>query len=124
MSNIIFLHHPEIRNPNAKPIAERSRPILFIERRRTMRTYPEPTPEKQPKRVTQCGEIIGLNIQRLLERQGMSQSELARKMGTQPGVINEICKGKRNLSINRLDKIRAILGVNCYEFLMPPAKPE
>jgi len=89
-----------------------------------MRTYPEPTPEKRPKRVTQCGEIIGLNIQRLLERQGVSQSELARKMGTQPGVINEICKGKRNLSVNRLDKIRAILGVNCYEFLMPPAKPE
>ena len=89
-----------------------------------MRTRTNPEIEKQERRVTQCGEIIGKNIQRILEIKGISQSELARKMGTQPSVINEICNGKRNLSVNRLDKIRIILGVNCYEFLMPPVKPE
>lgn len=80
--------------------------------------------ERKSRTVTKCGEIIGANIQRILLREGMSQSELARKMGTQPSVINEICNGKRNLSVNRLDRIRAILGVNCYEFMMTPVKPE
>jgi len=80
--------------------------------------------EKKPRKVTQCGELIGKNIQRLLDREGVSQSELARKLKTQPGVINEICSGKRNVSVERLDRIRSILGVNCYEFLMPSVDPE
>jgi plasmid maintenance system antidote protein VapI len=123
MSNIIFLHHQEIRKPTGAAPEENANPRIYLERRRAMRTQAEPTPDKQERKVTQCGEVIGWNIQRILKNQGMSQSELARKMGTQPSVINEICNGKRNLSVNRLDKIRAILGVNCYEFLMPPVKP-
>jgi plasmid maintenance system antidote protein VapI len=122
MSNIFFLHR-KIREPTGTLPAKKPKPELFIERRRTMRTQAELAPDKWERKVTQCGEVIGKNIQRILEQQGMSQSELARKMGTQPSVINEICNGKRNLSVNRLDKIRIILGVNCYEFLMPPVKP-
>ncbi|MDP2734958.1 MAG: helix-turn-helix transcriptional regulator [bacterium] len=82
------------------------------------------TAEKKERKVTQCGLVIGGNLQRILDREGVSQSDLVRKLNTQPGVINEICNEKRNVSINRLDKIRAILGVDCYEFLMPPVKPE
>lgn len=85
-----------------------------------MRTNAKPVIREREKIVTQTSVVIGENLQRLLERQGMSQSELARKMGTQPGVINGIIKGKRNLSVDRLDEICAILGVNPIEFLMPP----
>lgn len=119
MSNVFFLHQ-EIRRPTpGKPA-----PVLFIERRHVMRTNAKPVIQKQERTITQCGEVIGKNLQRILDRQGVSQSELARMLGTQATVICEICNGKRNVSINRLDKIRALLGVDCYEFLMPTIKPE
>ena len=119
MSNVFFLHQ-EIRRPTpGKPA-----PVLFIERRHVMRTNAKPVIQKQERTITQCGEVIGKNLQRILDRQGVSQSELARMLGTQATVICEICNGKRNVSINRLDKIRALLGVDCYEFPMPTIKPE
>lgn len=115
MSNVFFLHAPE-RAP-AQRMPGRAR-------EETMDAKKLEIAEKKERKVTQCGKVIGENLQRILDREGVSQSELARKMNTQPGVINEICNGKRNVSVDRLDKIRAILGVDCYEFLMPTVKPE
>lgn len=89
-----------------------------------MRTNTKPALEKQEKKISQYSEIVGKNLQRLLDREGVSQSELARKMNTQPGVICEICSGKRLAYGKKLDEIRVILGVEYYEFFMPTIKPE
>lgn len=89
-----------------------------------MRTNAKPVIRRKEEPITQTAVVIGENIQRILKRQNISQSELARMIKAQPGEINGIINGKRNLSVNRLDKIRAALGVDCYEFMMPTIKPE
>lgn len=46
-----------------------------------------------------------------LDRKGLSQKELASKMGVTPQYINKIVKGKENLSLKSISKIEEALEI-------------
>ncbi len=52
---------------------------------------------------------IGLLIQHVRQERGMTQSNLAKQLGTSQSAINRIEKGNQNLSINMIGKISDIL---------------
>lgn len=47
-----------------------------------------------------------------LEERGASQSDLARHIGVEPGVINLICNGKRGISAVMAKKLAVALGTS------------
>lgn len=53
---------------------------------------------------------IGYLIKSLREREGMTQSDFAKKLGTKQSAIARMEKGEQNFSTNELDKISEILG--------------
>lgn len=57
--------------------------------------------------------IIRRNLLRILEKKKISQSDLAKKIKVAPTVINDIVKGRRNLS-------KAIMGRICDELDIEP----
>ena len=63
---------------------------------------------------------IGMNIRRIRERAGMSQSELARKLGTTQSRMSDLELGKRRLSISALVEIGALLEADVVEFFLKP----
>lgn len=75
----------------------------------------------QPKErhVSKGSVIVGVNIQRLLDRSGMSQMDLSRKMGMSQSSINSIIRGKRNLSLDMVERFQAALGAETFELHLP-----
>jgi transcriptional regulator with XRE-family HTH domain len=55
---------------------------------------------------------IGKKIVELREKKGLSQRELARRVGLNPSVMNRIETGDRPLRADELKKISEVLGVN------------
>lgn len=66
----------------------------------------------------QLDERIGVNIRRLRERTGLSQSELARKLETTQSRLSDLELGKRRLSISALEEMADILGADIVEFFL------
>lgn len=58
---------------------------------------------------TQTNERIGDFICRIRQERGMTQSELAERLGTSQSAINRIEKGRQNLSLETLSRISAAL---------------
>ena len=54
----------------------------------------------------------GLVLQDELEELGMSQSALAEHIGVLPKTINEICRGKRGISVEMAWKLSKALGAS------------
>lgn len=54
---------------------------------------------------------IAFRILSELEKQGISQKELALRMGVTPQYVNKIVKGKENLSLETIWKIEEALGI-------------
>ncbi len=54
----------------------------------------------------------GLVLQDELEEIGMSQSALAEHIGVLPKTINEICRGKRGISVEMAWKLSRALGAS------------
>jgi DNA-binding Xre family transcriptional regulator len=75
----------------------------------------------QPKerRVSKGSVIVGVNLQRLLDRSGMSQMDLSRKMGMSQSSINSIVRGKRNVSLEMVERFCVALGAEMFEFHLP-----
>jgi addiction module HigA family antidote len=78
----------------------------------------------------------GMFLRQLLEEHSLSQSQLARHIGVQIGVINQICNEKRGISAAMAVKLSGALGTTpefwlnlqtAYELgrirTRPPAKP-
>lgn len=55
---------------------------------------------------------IALNIRTILRRMGISQVELAARMGVTPAQVTKILSGKENLGLKTIDKIENALGVS------------
>ena len=51
----------------------------------------------------------GMFLRQLLDEHGISQSQLARHIGVQVGVINQICNHKRGISANMAVKLALAL---------------
>lgn len=52
---------------------------------------------------------IGVNIRNLRLKRGLTQKQLASKVGVSPGMITQIERGTRNPSIPKAEKIAKIL---------------
>lgn len=62
---------------------------------------------------------IAIRILSELDRKGLSQKELASKMGVTPQYVNKIVKGKENLSLESISKIEealeiSLISINSY----------
>lgn len=70
------------------------------------------------KKSMEIDERIGKNLRRLRERQGLSQSELARRIGTTPGRISDIESGKRRVSITFVIYVSQLLECDPVELFL------
>ena len=59
--------------------------------------------------MPKTNEKIGILIQNVRQERGLTQSQLAKALGTSQSAINRIEKGNQNLSINMIGKISDIL---------------
>ncbi|MDP2167943.1 MAG: XRE family transcriptional regulator [Thermodesulfovibrionales bacterium] len=67
----------------------------------------------------EVSNIVGQNLQRLLNERGISQNKLAVMLGIQPPYINSIIKGKRGIGKNLLPKFCNVLDVTADAFYLP-----
>ncbi len=58
---------------------------------------------------------IAVRVLDALKSKGMTQKELADKMGVSPQFINKIVKGQENLSLETITKIGSALGIKLIE---------
>lgn len=66
---------------------------------------------------------IALIVLDELDRQNISQKELAAKMGVSPQYINKLVKGKEKLNIETVSKLETALDVNILT-IAEPKKPK
>ena len=59
----------------------------------------------------------GLVLQDELDEIGLSQAELARHIGVLPKTVNEICRGKRGISVEMAWKLSRALGASPHFWL-------
>lgn len=63
-------------------------------------------------------QLIALKVLRTLRELGMTQKELAERMGISPQQVNKLVKGKENLTLETIARIGEALGVDLFEVLM------
>lgn len=66
---------------------------------------------------------VGTNIQRQLDRIGMTQQSLADAVGISKQVMNKIIKGNKAINVNELAKIASIVGTTADELLTVSQEP-
>lgn len=59
--------------------------------------------------------IIAFRILYTLEERGMTQRDLAEKMGKSPQWINKIVKGQQNLTIGTMKELEGALGISLFQ---------
>jgi transcriptional regulator with XRE-family HTH domain len=64
---------------------------------------------------------VGRRIAELREVRGLSQSELARKLGISPGNLYRIEQGQQNLTLRTMAKLASTLGVRTVDLFEGPA---
>ena len=67
-------------------------------------------------------EIIGRNILSELEEKGLSQSQLAEKIGVSRQVLQKIVKGKKAINALEVTKIAEVLGVSVESLMAQGTK--
>lgn len=60
---------------------------------------------------------VGANIQRQLDKKGLTQQSLADALGVSKQVMNKIIKGNKAINVNELAKIATITGTTADELL-------
>lgn len=66
--------------------------------------------------------IIGIKILDTLKAQGMTQRQLAERLGVTPQAITKIVKAKQNLTLGTIRKLEAALGVSLISIKNPTPK--
>lgn len=64
------------------------------------------------QRAQTLGELVGAQLRWLREEQGLSQEELARRIGSHRPIISRIERGEHGLSLESVCRIAAGLGVD------------
>jgi len=67
-------------------------------------------------------KIIGKNIAAYRKKLGLTQQELAVKLGLDKGSVSRMEVGRTVPRTNTLQKIANVLNVEAYRLLMPPKK--
>jgi transcriptional regulator with XRE-family HTH domain len=63
-------------------------------------------------------QLIALKVLRTLRELGMTQKELAERMGISPQQVNKLVKGKENLTLETIARVGEALGVDLFEVLV------
>jgi len=66
--------------------------------------------------------LVGRNVLRLRNRQGLTQEELAEKSGFGQQYLSDLERGKRNPTIVSLYELAQALGVSHVELVRPPRR--
>jgi transcriptional regulator with XRE-family HTH domain len=69
---------------------------------------------KAPERA-----VFGRNVKAARQDQGISASEMARRLDADRGYLRDIEAGTVNISIDRMASFAAVLGVQLHELLQP-----
>lgn len=64
---------------------------------------------------------IALRVLDTLEAQGLSQKELAERMGVSPQQVSKIVKGQENLTLETISNLEIALGIQIIEGKQVPA---
>lgn len=67
---------------------------------------------------------VGSNIQRLLKNRGMSQQDLADKLGVSKQVMSKIISGAKAINVAEISRIATILAITVDELLHSTGKAE
>lgn len=84
-----------------------------------MTNAPAITEDDSPRR----SQLLGQRLKLLRANRGLTIAELAARAGVSGGLISQIERGNSNPSMNTLEKLRAALGANVWEFQEPIAGP-
>lgn len=63
---------------------------------------------------------VGANIQKQLDKKGLSQQNLADALGISRQVMNKIIKGGKAINVKELARIASVLGTSTDELLAVP----
>jgi transcriptional regulator with XRE-family HTH domain len=63
--------------------------------------------------------VLGERVRKLRTDRNLTIAELAERAGLSSGLISQIERGRSNPSVRTLQRLRAALGVNLWEFLQP-----
>ncbi len=66
---------------------------------------------------------VGANIQKELDKKGLTQQNLADALGISKQVMNKIIKGSKAINVNELAKIASVLGTSTDILLAAPVTP-
>jgi len=66
-------------------------------------------------------ESLGAKLRHLRTARELTIAQLAKRAGVSSGLISQIERGNSNPSIKTLQRLRAVLGVNLWEFLAEPS---
>ena len=66
---------------------------------------------------------VGANIQKELDKKGLTQQNLADALGISKQVMNKIIKGSKAINVNELAKIASVLGTSTDALLTAPVTP-
>ncbi len=66
---------------------------------------------------------VGANIQKQIDKKGLTQQSLADALGVSKQVMNKIIKGNKAINVNELAKIASILGTTADELLTVGEEP-
>jgi ribosome-binding protein aMBF1 (putative translation factor) len=67
---------------------------------------------------------VALRVLSILDERGMSQTELAEKMGVSRQQVTKIVKGQENFTFETIDKLEKALGVTLITVAFPEKSPE
>ena len=67
--------------------------------------------------MSEISKQLGLNIRKIREEKGMSQSDICRATGMDAGYVSRVENGVKNPTLSNLEKIARALGVTPSELL-------
>lgn len=65
-------------------------------------------------------EAFRANLSAIMERRGLSQSDLARMLEVKPAYVNQLVKGTRGAGLDTVDKIAKQLDISAASLLRMP----
>ena len=78
--------------------------------------------QRKNRQWIEKSSLIALTILEALDSKGLSQKDLAERMGISPQQINKIVSGQENLTLETIIKLESVLGIKIIEVKNPQSK--
>ena len=77
-------------------------------------------PTSQKPHTPTARELLAANLVRMRRALNWSQEDLALEAGLHRTFVAHVERGARNISLDNIEKLAVVLGVESYRLLMPP----